>query len=142
MLLQTIVGAWPLDLVRGDAAGRLSYADRLASWQTKALREAKLCSDWASPDNAYEEAARGYLMAFLVEARLPDVLDELADFVEGIAPAAAVNALAQLLLKLTSPGVPDIYQGTDFWDFSLVDPDNRRPVDYAVREKLSPDATQ
>ena len=64
MLLQTIVGAWPLDLDRGDAAGRLSYADRLASWQTKALREAKLCSDWASPDNAYEEAARGYLMAF------------------------------------------------------------------------------
>ena len=134
MLLQTIVGAWPLDLDRGDAAGRLSYADRLASWQTKALREAKLRSDWASPDDAYEEAARRYLMALVAEARLPDVLDELADFVDDIAPAAAVNALAQLLLKLTSPGVPDIYQGTDFWDFSLVDPDNRRPVDYAARE--------
>ena len=134
MLLQTIIGAWPLDLDRGDAAGRLAYADRLADWQTKALREAKLRSDWASPDDAYEEAARRYLMALVAEARLPDVLDELVDFVDDIAPAAAVNGLAQLLLKLTSPGVPDIYQGTDFWDFSLVDPDNRRAVDYAARE--------
>jgi (1->4)-alpha-D-glucan 1-alpha-D-glucosylmutase len=72
-------------------------------------------------------------MKLLAEAQITQLLDEIAAFVERIAPASAVNGLAQLLLKLTAPGVPDIYQGTDFWDFTLVDPDNRRPVDYATR---------
>jgi len=133
MLLQTIVGAWPLDLCPEDAAGRAEFAERLVGWQVKALREAKVRSDWALPDEAYEEAARRFVDALLSDARLPVVLDEIAAYVNSIAPAGAVNGLAQLLLKLTAPGVPDIYQGTDFWDFSLVDPDNRRPVDYDTR---------
>jgi (1->4)-alpha-D-glucan 1-alpha-D-glucosylmutase len=133
MLLQMIIGAWPLDLDRKNASGQRAFADRLSAWQQKALREAKLRSDWAAPDEAYEQAANQFLMKLLAEAQIPQLLDEIAAFVERIAPARAVNGLAQLLLKLTAPGVPDIYQGTDFWDFSLVDPDNRSPVDYSAR---------
>ena len=72
-------------------------------------------------------------MALVAEGALPDLLREIAAFVQRIAPAGAVNGLAQTLLRLTAPGVPDLYQGTEFWDFSLVDPDNRRPVDFAPR---------
>jgi malto-oligosyltrehalose synthase len=136
MLLQMIVGAWPLDLKLDDAAGRSLFAGRLAGWQEKALREAKLHSDWSDPDAAYEEAARGFLMSLVGEASLPDLLAEIFAFAQSIAAAGAVNSLAQLLLRLTAPGVPDLYQGTDLWDFSLVDPDNRRPVDFPHRRKI------
>jgi malto-oligosyltrehalose synthase len=136
MLLQMIVGAWPLDLGRDDAAGRTAFAERLCGWQQKALREAKLRSDWAAVDEAYEEAARSFTMRLVAEAAMPDLLDDLLTFVRRIAPAGAVNSLAQCLLKLTVPGVPDLYQGTDLWDFSLVDPDNRQPVDFAARAKM------
>jgi malto-oligosyltrehalose synthase len=133
MLLQMVVGAWPLDLNRDDRAGRTALAERLWGWQQKALREAKLESDWAAVDETYEEAARTFTLRLVAEAAMPDLLDDLLAFVRRIAPAGAVNGLAQCLLKLTVPGVPDIYQGTDLWDFSLVDPDNRRPVDFAAR---------
>ncbi len=138
MLMQMIVGAWPPDLVPEDAAGREVFASRLASWQEKALREAKLSSDWADVDERYEQAARDLLMRVLGEGALPDLLTGLASFAEAIAPAGAVNGLAQALLRLTVPGVPDLYQGCDLWDLSLVDPDNRRPVDY-VRRALPTD---
>ena len=133
-LLQMIVGAWPLDLALDDAAGRASFAERLANWQEKALREAKLHSNWADPNTEYEAAACRFLMHLLADAARPELLADIFGFVEAIAAPAAVNSLAQLLLKLTVPGVPDIYQGTDDWDFSLVDPDNRRPVDYGRRQ--------
>ncbi len=136
MLLQMIVGAWPLDLDRGDASARKAFAERLYGWQQKALREAKLESDWAAVNQSYEEAARTLTMRLVAEAAMPDLLDELLAFVGRIAPAGAVNGLAQCLLKLTVPGVPDLYQGTDLWDFSLVDPDNRRPVDFAARARM------
>lgn len=136
MLLQMVVGAWPLDLERGDAAGRKALAERLCGWQQKALREAKLNSDWAAVDEAYEQAAHAFTMRLVAEDGMPDLLDDLLAIVRRIAPAGAVNGLAQCLLKLTVPGVPDIYQGTDLWDFSLVDPDNRRPVDFAARAKM------
>ena len=100
-------------------------------WQQKALREAKLFSDWAAVDETYEDAARRFTLALIAEAALPDLLQEIAALVRRIAPAGAVNGLVQCLLRLTVPGVPDLYQGTEFWDFSLVDPDNRRPVDYS-----------
>ncbi|MFO1080316.1 MAG: malto-oligosyltrehalose synthase [Reyranellaceae bacterium] len=135
MLLQTVVGAWPLDLERGDAAGRAAYAERLAAWQEKALRESKLGSDWAAVDEGYEAAARDLLLRLVARDEVPGVLDEIAALVARIAPAGAVNGLAQCLLRLTVPGVPDLYQGTEFWDFSLVDPDNRRPVDFAARAR-------
>ncbi len=136
MLLQMVVGAWPLDLERGDGAGRKVFAERLCGWQQKALREAKLESDWAAVDEAYEQAARSITVRLVAEAATPDLLDDVLAFVRRISPAGAVNGLAQCLLKLTVPGVPDLYQGTDFWDFSLVDPDNRRPVDFAARERM------
>lgn len=135
MLLQMVVGAWPLDLHRSDDAGRTAFAERLCGWQQKALREAKLESDWAAVNESYEEAARTFTLRLVAEAAMPDLLDDLLAFVRRIAPAGALNGLAQCLLKLTVPGVPDIYQGTDLWDFSLVDPDNRRPVDFAARTR-------
>ena len=113
------------------APARTAFAERLAAWQQKALREAKLFSDWAAVDETYEDAARRFTLALIAEAALPDLLQEIATLVRRIAAAGAVNGLVQCLLRLTVPGVPDLYQGTEFWDFSLVDPDNRRPVDFS-----------
>ncbi len=133
MLLQTVVGAWPLDLALADTSGRDGFARRLAAWQEKALREAKLASDWSTPNQPYEAAARSLTLRLVGEAHPSPLLEEIFAFAQSIAPAGAVNSLAQALIKLTAPGVADFYQGTEFWDFSLVDPDNRRPVDYAAR---------
>src|SRR5207237_5177138 len=90
----------------------------------------KLATDWTVPDEAYEAGAREFLFGIFEAIGL---IGDIARFANRIMPAGAVNGLAQTLVKLTSPGVPDIYQGTEFWDFSLVDPDNRRPVDFAAR---------
>jgi (1->4)-alpha-D-glucan 1-alpha-D-glucosylmutase len=133
LLLQTIVGAWPFDLEAGDSAGRRAFAERLVAWQQKALREAKLASDWAAIDEAYEVAARDFTVALVADAALPDLLQRIAALVQRIAPAGALNGLAQCLLRMTAPGVPDLYQGAELWDLSLVDPDNRRPVDWPRR---------
>ncbi len=137
MLLQMVVGGWPLDLDPGDVAGRGALAGRLAHWQEKALREAKLESDWADINGAYEAAARTFTRRLVAEAALPEMLGEIFDFIRRIAPAGAINGLAQCLLKFTVPGVPDLYQGCDLWDFSFVDPDNRRPVDFELRARSS-----
>ena len=126
MLYQMIVGAWPV-----DTTDVREYTDRLAEWQLKALREAKLATDWDAPNLEYEDAARSFLYAIMADA--DGFAAEAAAFARRIGPAGAVNGLAQTLLKLTVPGVPDFYQGTEFWDQSLVDPDNRRPVDFARR---------
>ena len=116
-----IVGAWPPDLAIEDAAGCKAFAARLAGWQQKALREAKLVTDWIAPNEPYESAARAFLTRlFAGEA---DLLPDIARFARRIGPAGAANGLAQTLLKFTAPGVPDIYQGTDCWDLSLVDPE-------------------
>ncbi|HYC66078.1 MAG TPA: malto-oligosyltrehalose synthase [Reyranellaceae bacterium] len=131
MLLQTVVGAWPLDLAPDDAQGRKAFAQRLAEWQQKALREAKLRSDWADPDEAYEAAARAFTLRLLDEP----IAREIHRFVQEIAHPAALKSLGQVLLRLTAPGVPDLYQGCEYWDFSLVDPDNRRPVDFETRRR-------
>ncbi|WP_020184337.1 malto-oligosyltrehalose synthase [Methylopila sp. 73B] len=132
ILYQTLVGAWPHDLDPGDADGCRTFANRVAGWQEKALREAKLATDWTTPNDAYETAARDLLMGILTG---PDagLRSDIAAFADRIGPAGAANGLVQTLLKLTTPGVPDTYQGTEFWDLTLVDPDNRRPVDYAAR---------
>ncbi len=131
MLYQMIVGAWPLDLDAADEAGRGEFVERLAGWQQKALREAKLRTDWTAPNERYETTARDFLVR-LFQPRT-GFLDLARDFVDLIAPAGAVNGLSQAVLKMTVPGMPDFFQGTEFWDFSLVDPDNRRPVDYDRR---------
>jgi maltooligosyltrehalose synthase len=133
MLFQTILGSWPLDLEVDDDRRCAAFAERLAGWQQKAMREAKLETDWSAPNESYESAARAFLAALLQRREVPDLLDDIVAFADRISAAGAVNGLAQVLLKLTSPGVPDFYQGTEYWDFSLVDPDNRRPVDFAAR---------
>ncbi len=137
MLLQMVVGGWPLDLDPGDMVGRRAFAERLARWQEKALREAKLESDWADVNVPYEAAAQDFTRRLIAEAALPEMLREIVAFIHRIAPAGAINGLAQCLLKFTVPGVPDLYQGCDLWDFSFVDPDNRRPVDFGVRARSS-----
>jgi (1->4)-alpha-D-glucan 1-alpha-D-glucosylmutase len=130
-LYHMIVGAWPMTLSATDGAGCKAFAERLAGWQQKAIREAKLQGDWTGPDEPYEAAAREFLFTLLAPGSA--FASDAAEFVQSIAPAGAVNGLAQTLLKLTAPGVPDFFQGTEFWDFSLVDPDNRRPVDFPAR---------
>ena len=133
MLHQMIVGAWPIDLSADDADALKGFAERLAGWQLKALREAKLRSSWAAPDEAYEKACADYLRRLLVPGAFAN---EARAFVETIAPAGAAKSLAQVMLRAALPGVPDCYQGSEGWDFSLVDPDNRRPVDYATLEAM------
>ena len=130
--LQTLVGAWPLDLEPGDRAGVEAFGERVAQWQVKALREAKLRSSWLAPNTAYEERCVAAVAGRLAHGAFRD---QLHGFVQRIAAAGALNGLAQALLRCAAPGAPDTYQGCDFWDFSLVDPDNRRPVDFAARRE-------
>ena len=133
MLYQTLVGCWPPELDPGDQAGVHVLAERVSKWLLKALREAKLRTNWLSPDETYESECQAFLFDILAPQRRDGFLQALAAFVARVASAGALNTLLQTVLRLTSPGVPDLYQGTELWDFSLVDPDNRRPVDYAAR---------
>jgi (1->4)-alpha-D-glucan 1-alpha-D-glucosylmutase len=102
----------------------------------KAVREGKEQSSWGNPHAAYEAALTRFVTSALDASRANPFLTDVAAFTDRIARFAALNSLAQTTLKLTSPGVPDIYQGCELWDFSLVDPDNRRPVDFAFRRQL------
>jgi len=129
MLYQMLVGAWPLRLEPGDDEGMERFASRIAAWQRKALREAKRWTRWTSPNEPYEDACEDFLRSLLSG----EDAAELAAFARYIAVPGAANGLAQTVLRLTTPGVPDLYQGTEYWDLSLVDPDNRRPVDFAAR---------
>ncbi len=137
LLYQTLLGSWPMELTRVrplDPATAGTYRARIQAVMLKSVREAKDATSWRHPDEAYEEA----LAAFVdrVVAADPAHNRFLADFLpfqERIAVLGALNGLVQATLKLTVPGVPDVYQGTETWDLSLVDPDNRRPVDFAAR---------
>ena len=135
LLYQMLAGAWPLQLSEHDADGLQALAERLAAWQQKAAREAKRRSGWVEPNLDYEAGCENFLRQLLDPSMSAEFLGELQRFVARIAPAGALNGLSQALLRCTSPGVPDLYQGTELWDFSLVDPDNRRPVDYAARQR-------
>ncbi|GGC86788.1 malto-oligosyltrehalose synthase [Halopseudomonas salina] len=134
MLYQTLLGSWPLDLESTNQSGMRAYFERVAGWQQKALREAKLLSSWSTPNSPYEDACREFLAVVLLGSQGQSLRAQIADAAADLAPAGALNSLAQSLLRLTVPGVPDLYQGAEFWDFSLVDPDNRRPVDYSTRQ--------
>jgi (1->4)-alpha-D-glucan 1-alpha-D-glucosylmutase len=134
ILYQALLGSWPLQLRDDDQAGAADYAKRIWQWQQKALREAKLQSSWSAPNEAYENAAQAFTEKLLTGEEGELLRAALSKTVNSIAAAGALNGLAQTLLRMTVPGVPDLYQGNEFWDFSLVDPDNRRPVDYAARE--------
>ncbi|WP_282358010.1 malto-oligosyltrehalose synthase [Pseudomonas sp. PS01303] len=135
ILYQALLGSWPLDLRDDDQQGFADYAKRIWQWQQKALREAKLQSSWSAPNEAYENATQAFTEKLLTGEDGELLRAALAKTVSSIAAAGALNGLAQTLLRMTVPGVPDLYQGNEFWDFSLVDPDNRRPMDYAAREQ-------
>ncbi len=131
LIYQTILGSWPLTPMNDEE--RDVYIKRLQAYMTKALHEAKVNSSWIDPHTAWDQAVCDFIERILTPAkknRFPDAMRPLA---EVIARLGMVNSLAQTVLKLTVPGVPDFYQGTEMWDFSLVDPDNRRPVDYEAR---------
>ena len=132
MLYETLVAAWPFGLSAEDAAGLDDYRVRVGAWLEKALREAKRHSGWAAPNAEYEAAAQAFLAGCLDPGR--PVAGEIAAFAARLAPHGAIASLGQTMLRLTSPGIPDLYQGTEFWDLSLVDPDNRRPVDFDARQ--------
>ncbi|KWF65569.1 malto-oligosyltrehalose synthase [Burkholderia pseudomultivorans] len=132
MLYQTLVGAWPPDLAPDDAGGLAALAERVVRWQTKALREAKRQTDWLAPEPAYEDACEAFVRAILTPHGAGDFAHRLHAFVARIAPAGVINSLTQTTLRCLSPGVPDLYQGTERWDHTLVDPDNRRDVPFAA----------
>ncbi|WP_419710714.1 malto-oligosyltrehalose synthase [Pseudomonas sp. NFX224] len=135
ILYQAILGSWPLDLRSDDLPALKVYAERLWQWQQKALREAKLQSSWSAPNDTYEQATQAFVHGLLLTPEGELLRSALGKAAQALAVPGALNGLAQTLLRMTVPGVPDLYQGNDFWDFSLVDPDNRRPVDYASREQ-------
>ena len=133
MLFQILLASWPPQLDPEDREAMQDFCQRIVCWQEKAIREAKLRSTWSDPNSDYEGACREYVEALLLGERCQALRAELAAAATELAPAGAVNSLTQCLLRMTTPGVPDLYQGADFWDFSLVDPDNRRPVDFDAR---------
>lgn len=135
-LYQALLGTWPMDWLDResiDASESHAYIERIGEYVRKAMREAKFRTSWTNPNAAYENAMLAFVRSLLTPRRGNIFFREMSAFVRTIAPSAALSSLAQVTLKLTSPGIPDIYQGCEFWDFSLVDPDNRRPVDYALR---------
>jgi (1->4)-alpha-D-glucan 1-alpha-D-glucosylmutase len=134
MFQQMLVGAWPPGLTVDDATGLDQLAGRLGAWWRKALREGKLRSSWSAPNGAYEEQALQFAGDALNPAKSLELLRDVAAFVARIERPGALNGLVQMALRCTAPGIPDSYQGTEFWDFSLVDPDNRRPVDFSARK--------
>jgi (1->4)-alpha-D-glucan 1-alpha-D-glucosylmutase len=118
LLYQTLIGAWPID------------RDRTWAYMLKACREAKINTSWHEPNNSFEEKIRGFVGGVF---DTPEFIASLERFVEPLILPGRINSLAQTLIKMVAPGVPDFYQGTELWDLSLVDPDNRRPVDFNTR---------
>jgi (1->4)-alpha-D-glucan 1-alpha-D-glucosylmutase len=137
LLYQTLLGTWPID-ESGKAVRHVSgeYVDRIQAYMTKALNEAKLNTSWIQPNDQWLAATRDFIAKILDPTAKNKFLPMFLPVAEEIARFGAINSLSQTLLKLTSPGVPDIYQGNELWVFSLVDPDNRRPVDYKLRREM------
>jgi (1->4)-alpha-D-glucan 1-alpha-D-glucosylmutase len=139
MFYQLLVGAWPAELTDAaelDPGAVCAVAERLKGAVMKSVREAKLHSAWGAPNAAYEEALNGFVRAALDVSRPNTFLESFLPFQARIAKLGVTNSLVQTALKLTLPGMPDTYQGAELWDLSLVDPDNRRPVDFAQRARL------
>jgi (1->4)-alpha-D-glucan 1-alpha-D-glucosylmutase len=134
LLYQTLVGAWPLLPLGPEEAA--AFASRIQQYMLKATKEAKLNTSWINPNEAYDEALKRFVAEILTAGPANRFLADFAAFHPRVARLGMVNSLAQTLLKIAAPGVPDFYQGTELWDFSLVDPDNRRPVDFSARVAL------
>ncbi len=133
LLYQTLLGAWPLEGLTGN--NREEFIARIQDYMVKALREAKVNSSWMEPNADWEDAVRAFVATILTPGARNRFPASLAPIAERTAQLGMVNSLTQTVLKLTCPGVPDFYQGSELWDFSLVDPDNRRPVNYKLRQE-------
>jgi (1->4)-alpha-D-glucan 1-alpha-D-glucosylmutase len=136
LLYQSMLGAWPFDPGEDDDHVPDDLVARLQEYAVKAAREAKVNTSWTDSDETYANHLRAFTAEILRGPDRGPFLRDFRPFQRKIARIAVVHSLGQALLKIVSPGVPDLYQGTELWDFSLVDPDNRRPVDYAVRREL------
>lgn len=137
LLYQTLLGTWPMQADgEPDTAATPDYVGRIQAYMAKALHEAKINTSWIQPNEEWDAAMRDFVTRILDPSARNKFLPAFVPVAREIARLGAVNSLAQTLLKLTSPGVPDIYQGTETWDYSLVDPDNRRPVDYTRRREM------
>jgi (1->4)-alpha-D-glucan 1-alpha-D-glucosylmutase len=134
LFYQTLLGTWPLEEM--DSAAAAAYRERIEAYLIKAAREAKLRTSWANVNTEYEDALTQFVRATLETREGNLFLTDLVAVQGRLTRFGLYNALSQILCKLTAPGVPDIYQGNEIWDFSLVDPDNRRPVDYDKRRQL------
>lgn len=137
LLYQILLGTWPV-LPSGEAAPSVDdeYVGRIQAYMAKALKEAKLNTSWIQPNEQWDAAMQAFVARILESSARNKFIASFLPVATEISRLGAINSLAQTLLKLTSPGVPDIYQGNEIWDFSLVDPDNRRPVDYARRRAM------
>jgi len=127
MLYQTLLGAWPME------GPDETFVERIQAYALKAVREAKQETSWLNPRPAYEDGLETFIARILDRQCSSEFMDSLSALARRLALLGALNSLSQLTLKATMPGVPDFYQGTEFWDLSLVDPDNRRPVDFVAR---------
>jgi len=136
-IYQTLLGIWPQG--EPDKNEMARFSARIAEYLIKAAREAKVYTRWINPNTAYEEAVLAFADALINAPAESEFLMGFLPFQRRIARLGMFNSLSQTLIKLTAPGVPDIYQGCECWDFSLVDPDNRRPVDFGYRQILLDD---
>ena len=134
LLYQTLLGAWPLGPL--DDAALAAFRPRIQQYMQKAAREAKVHTSWINPNREYEGALADFIEGLLTPLSPNPFLQDFLSAQAHVARYGCLNSLSQVLLKLTSPGVPDLYQGTELWDLSLVDPDNRRPVDYGRRAAM------
>ncbi len=139
LFYQTLVGAWPLEfhgIAEPNPEAMETFRSRMVTYMEKAVREAKAHSSWIDPDPEYEDALKTFISRVLNVAKPNPFIADFQAFHTDIAELGMLNGLAQMVLKLTAPGVPDIYQGCEMWDLSLVDPDNRRPVDFHKRAEV------
>jgi (1->4)-alpha-D-glucan 1-alpha-D-glucosylmutase len=134
LIYQTLIGAWPLSPTDGTEYD--AFKNRIKDYIIKALREAKVNTSWINPNADYEDSVKSFIDAILAISADNKFLKEFEPFQKTISHFGMLNSLSQTLLKITCPGVPDFYQGTEIWDFSLCDPDNRRPVDFDCRRKM------
>jgi (1->4)-alpha-D-glucan 1-alpha-D-glucosylmutase len=137
LLYQTLVGTWPLGSMNADE--HQSYVQRMDVYMQKALHEAKVHTSWINPNADYEEAVSRFVIGVLEPTPENNFLEDFRQFQAPIARAGLWNSVSQVLLKIASPGIPDFYQGNELWAFDLVDPDNRRPVNYERRSKMLAD---
>jgi (1->4)-alpha-D-glucan 1-alpha-D-glucosylmutase len=135
MLYQTLIGAWPFEPIDG------AFIERIQAYAIKAAREGKRSTSWTDPQESYEKRLTEFAGNILDRERSAAFIESITGFARRTSLLGALNSLSQLTLKLTLPGVPDFYQGTELWDLSLVDPDNRRPVDFDQRRTLVSEAS-